>query len=395
MFDLIRHTIKNITRKKTRTLLTVISIAIGVCSVVIISSIADIGKNTLNEEIDSFGIGSMTIRADTRQDDIKLYESDLDYIREKAYVEDAIPIMMNYTSAKMRGVSTDCAVWGIDSTANQVISIQNMFGRMINAFDVQSKSNVCLVDESYAQRIYKRTNVTGKKLSILIGGTYEEFTIIGVVASGGNVLQSLIGEYVPTFLYIPYTTLQDLLNRTNFDQIAVKVKDGVDVSDIGDRLVKSLSTMNGISSGYKYENIMGYKDQFNNILDIVSFILSVIAGISLVVAGLGIMTMMLVSVNERTREIGIKKSIGAKNRTILLEFLIEAFTISLIGSIIGTIVGLLLVVLGCLLVGVTPILNPLLIAVSIAFATLTGMFFGVFPAHKASKLNPVDALRME
>ena len=127
----------------------------------------------------------------------------------------------------------------------------------------------------------------------------------------------------------------------------------------------------------------------------VTIVLSAIAAVSLVVAGLGIMTVMIVSVNERTREIGIKKSIGATRRTILLEFLIEAFTISLIGSIMGVAAGLALVWAGCALIGVAMSVNPALIAVSVALTVGIGVVFGVYPATVAARLRPVDALRTE
>ena len=127
----------------------------------------------------------------------------------------------------------------------------------------------------------------------------------------------------------------------------------------------------------------------------VTIVLSAIAAVSLVVAGLGIMTVMIVSVNERTREIGIKKSIGATRRTILLEVLIEAFTSSLIGSIMGVAAGLALVWAGCALIGVAMSVNPALIAVSVALTVGIGMVFGVYPATVAARLRPVDALRTE
>ena len=143
------------------------------------------------------------------------------------------------------------------------------------------------------------------------------------------------------------------------------------------------------------ENMAAQMNKLNGILDIVTFVLSVIAGISLVVAGLSIMTVMLVSVNERTREIGIKKSIGASRSTIMKEFLVESLIISLLGSLSGAAAGVFISYLGCLVLSVDFVFNLSMFIFCVAFAVALGILFGVYPALQAVKLKPVDALRCE
>jgi len=393
--EYVKCALRNLGRKKFRTILTISSIAIGVASVVLISTIGDVGKYAINEELSNLGIGSLSISVNKQRKDIKLKQSDLAAINSISQVESAIPIMMEYSSLSMRGLAANVAIWGIDAGANQIISISPSYGHLFTRSDIASGSNYCLVDANTAKGFYGRENIVGKQMRLLIGGSYEDFTVVGVVASGGNAMQNLIGEYLPMFVYVPYTTMQRLLGRSNFDQIAVKVQDSTIIDQTANDILRGLEVANRTKGGYNIENVARQKDKLNNLMNIVATILSAIAGISLVVAGLGIMTVMLVSVNERTREIGIKKSIGANRGIIMYEFLTEAFTISMIGSIMGTIVGVLLAVTGCVLFGIKMLLNLPMIGLTIIFAVVSGVIFGVYPSWVAANLRPVDALRYE
>ena len=159
-----------------------------------------------------------------------------------------------------------------------------------------------------------------------------------------------------------------------------------------------LSTLDeeaGVTSGYQAENLNQQKDRLNGIMDIVTLILSVIGGISLIVAGLSIMTVMLVTVRERTREIGIKKAIGATRKMILFEFLAESFLLSVFGSLAGALLGASLGAIGCVLVGIPFSINLISVLVCVLFSIGIGIVFGVYPAAKASSLSPADALRTE
>jgi len=393
MWSCIKNGLKNIFRKKIRSSLTVTGVAIGVTSVLIISSIGDIGKHTVNQELESVGMGGLSIGTDKAITSKMLDEEALAYLKAEPSVSDAMPILLQYTAATIRQESSSCLAWGVDGSAGRVLSLNVKHGRLLNRSDLSGFRNVCVVDESLAEKIYGRSNIVGKSVSMVIGSSYEDFEIVGVVETGGNILQSMMGEYVPTFLYMPYSTMQQLTGRTNLDQIAVKLKSDVDPDTAAKEITALLETKMKIPNGIHIENLNSHKDQLNNILNIITLILSVIGGISLVVAGLSIMTVMLVSVHERTREIGIKKSIGAGKKEILLEFLAESLFISLIGSLIGVSIGTAVVALGCLILGLEILLNLRLILFCIVFAITVGVLFGVYPAIKAAKMKPVDALR--
>lgn len=393
--EYVKCAIRNLNRKRFRTGLTIASIAIGVASVVLIDIIGNVGQNAMNQELGALGFGSLSISVDSRRDDIMLEQTDLQAIESQPSVESAVPVMLEYSSMTMRSLVGNAAIWGVGSGADQVFALSPKYGSLFSRSDISSAANVCLLDVSTANSFYHRENIVGKRLQLFIGGSYQEFTVIGIVESGGNAMQSLIGQYLPMFVYVPYTTLQRLSGRTGFDQIAVTVSDTAQVEQTADELVRVLEQNSGADGAFRSENVAQQKDRLNNLMGIVKSILSTVAGISLVVAGLGIMTVMLVSVNERTREIGIKKSIGASRIVIMAEFLSEAFLISLLGGGIGAGVGVLLAFLGCAIVGAQLVLSAGTILFAVGFAVVLGVLFGVYPSWIACRMSPVDALRFE
>lgn len=395
MIDIVKSSFKNLGRKRIRTILTILGISIGVSSVIIISSISQCGTNALTNELDSLGLSGLSISASQEAEHVSLSDEDLKVVKNTDQVEQAMPVLMQSTDIYARETDSRALLWGVDSDANQIISINVLYGRSISSRDVKTYANVCLVDENFSQTAYSRSNIVGKTVSILCGGVQEEFTVIGVVKTGSGLLQNLIGDYIPTFVYIPYTTMQSALGKDNFDQIAVKIESGANVDMVGEQIVHNLERVSGVPDGYSSNNLMKQKDGLTNMLDIITLVLSAVGAISLLVASLSIMTVMLVSVNERTREIGIKKSIGAKKSAILLEFLFEAVLITLLGCAVGIMFGYGISYAGASYFQMSLGFRGDILLLAVGFSLLTGVIFGVYPAAKASNLKPVDALRME
>lgn len=395
LFDSFVCSLRNLGRKRFRSFLTIASIAIGVASVVLIGSIGEIGKQTISDELNSLGLGSLTVSADQKFTRQKMDQRDLELIRDLPTVKSATPVVVDFSSIRMRGLVANAMLWGVDCKGDQLISLKSQYGRLLNEADIAGASDVCVIDANVAQMFYKRDNIVGKYLDAMIGGSYVRLEIVGVAVSGGNILQTMVGDVIPSFAYVPYTTIQRYTGDQAFEQIAVTLHDNSNSDAAAEQLTASVNRLHNINRGFKAENISKQKDTLNNLLGIVTIVLSSIAAVSLVVAGLGIMTVMTVSVNERTREIGIKKSIGATRGTILLEFLIEAFTISLIGSMAGVGVGLFVVWSGCTLLHIPVSIAPWLIAISIILTVGIGMIFGVYPATVAARMRPVDALRTD
>lgn len=395
MRDIFNCALKNLSRKRLRTVLTVGSIAIGVILVVVVTMIGNAGRKAINRELESLGVSGLSISAKGSSAGVFGISLDaLDTIRNTKNVKTAMPLLIYYAKAILRETHDDTIICGIDGGANQAISLTLKHGRLISRGDIRAIDMVCVVDETLAKRAYGRENITGKTIFLQIMGVEEQFEIVGVTEAGSSLLQN-IGEYIPSMVYIPYSTLQALTGRDDFDQVAVRVSEKADVSETKNNILARLKHANGAGDMYRAENLSLQRKRLGGLLDIVSLILTVISGISLIVSGLGIMTIMLVSVNERMREIGIKKAIGASGRRIMLEFMTEAVVISLIGSITGIVMGGSASIIGMRAFGLSAPLYWTDFLLLIGFVLLIGAVFGVYPAVKASRLNPVDALRIE
>ena len=250
-----------------------------------------------------------------------------------------------------------------------------------------------MIDRTLAQSCYGTENVSGKKITISCSGVSSEYTIVGVIKTGSGILQNMMGGFIPNFVYLPYTTMQNNAGTGNYTQIEVKLKPDHDYDAAGKDIVRRMERGGDLKGAYTVTNLARQKEGISNIIDIFTAVLTCVGVISLIVAGLNIMNVMLVSVNERTREIGIKKALGASKADIVIEFLIEALILTLTGCIIGVVSGLLVSWAGTALFGLTfaPELDIILLV--FIFSAFIGAVFGIYPALKAARLDPVTALR--
>ncbi len=387
---------RSLGRKKSRTLLTILGIAIGVASVTLISSISQCGTDAISTELESLGLSGLTIStSQTGSYGPPLREEELAVVEACEGVEAATPVLVQTAEISSKRYETQAIAWGIDVNADEIISLEVLYGRMFERSDIRAKANVCLVDEAFARNAYARSNIIGKTVSILYNGSESEFQVIGIVKTGSGLLQNMMGSYIPTFVYVPYTTFQESAGKSGFDQIAVKVEEEGDVAEAGQAILAQLQRANGFENGYLANDIAKQRASLDSMMSIVTMILSAVGAISLLVASLSIMTVMLVSVSERTREIGIKKSIGATRGMIMLEFLFEAVLISWMGCMLGLLAGYGLSFAGAAALGVSLGIRGDIVLLSVVFSMLSGTVFGVYPAYKAAKLDPVDALRQD
>lgn len=391
--ELLFYPAKNLWRKKGRSLLTVLGISIGVASVIIISCIGNCGTSAVNNELDSLGMGGLTISAEASEGN-SLSDDELNIVKSIDGIKSATPVAVLTTEVySSTGKSESSIVWGIDSNAKEVVSLELLYGRFLNSTDIKGNSNFCLVDQTFAQQMFDRDNVVGREISVLCGNITEDFTIAGVIKTGSGLLQNAMGTYLPNFVYAPYTTIQQLTGSQNFNQIITRTTADTDIDALGENVKRKLEFFSGEKDSYKVTNLVKQKQILTNILNIVTLILSAVGAVALIVASLSIMTVMLVSVSERKREIGIKKAIGATGFVIMREFLSEALILSLFGCIIGVIAGASISYLGAAIFGMTIELRNDIVIYTCLFSALTGVIFGVYPAYKAAKLKPAETMR--
>jgi putative ABC transport system permease protein len=393
IFESIGLAFKNIVSSKTRTFLTMLGIIIGVAAVIVIvglgnglegyvtESFSDMGTNTLTVSVMSRG-STRTMEVEDMYDIVAENSEYLDLCSPTASMMGSVKIGSETTSTSTTGVSEDYL-----SIKNYTISK----GRNLQYSDILLRSRVCVVG-AYVDQAYYGGNAVGQ--SLRVGGT--SLKIVGVIEQQSDDMDE---GGTDDCLFLPYSTASRLSGRISSFVITVKSEDTLDESKtaLEDALYKFFDS----DDFYTVISMAEMLETMTSMINIMVGVLAGIAAISLVVGGIGIMNIMLVSVTERTREIGIRKSLGAKERYILQQFVIEAAATSALGGVVGILLGYLLSKLASMVVtqvmGESLTVSPTSFAVLVAFGISVGIgfLFGYLPEKKAALLNPIDALHYE
>ena len=386
--------LKNIVSSKVRTLLTMLGIIIGVAAVIVIVGLGNGLEQYVTDSFSDLGTNTLTVTVMSRGSTRSLDADDMyELVEENSqYLDLCSPTvsMMGYVKIGSETVSSTTSL-GVSEDYFSIAGLEVSSGRGLQYSDMATRSKVCVIG-AYLNQAYFSGNAVGETLRV--GG--QSLTVVGVLAQQGDTLEEGGSD---DCLYLPYTTAERISGEASSYTITMRNEDYVNESVAA--LEAALYEVFESDSYYTVTSMAEMLDTMTSMINILVGVLAGIAAISLVVGGIGIMNIMLVSVTERTREIGIRKSLGAKERYIMQQFVIEAAATSALGGIIGILFGD-----GLSAVATTVIARiseesitvaPTLGAVALAFGISVGIgiLFGYLPAKKAARLNPIDALHYD
>lgn len=387
---------------KMRSFLTMLGIIIGIGSVISIVSIGDTMRSMFADIYKDVGVTQAYLAIgywieDQRESDYFTLD---DLERVKEVFGDEVAYIDSNGSASGDAVNGRTKVkfhyQGIDYNYQEVQPVTMLYGRYLNEGDIKGRKKNVVIDVQGAKMLFGVENAVGRTFRTTLYGSTEEYHVVGVYRKNISPIQALLmGSSNDTGnAYIPYTILT--WPNDHFYYMHVFAGADTDLNDFFRRLVAYVAkSRERPAEDYFLQTAMDEMTQIDGLMGGLAAAVGGIAAISLLVGGIGIMNIMLVSVTERTREIGIRKSLGARTRDIMIQFLTESAILSACGGIIGILLGVGLVSLGGLFFGAPVVIKPAVILVAVGFSAMVGIFFGIYPASKAAKADPIDALRYE
>lgn len=387
---------------KMRSFLTMLGIIIGIGSVIAIVSIGDTMRSMVAGLYANVGMTRALIYiwpadgSDQRDSDYfnmeqmerikEVFQDDIEYIDSNAY----------YSGEALHGRNkVKFQFQGIDYNYPDVQKINIIYGRNLNEADVKGRKKNVVLESKGAMELFGTENAVGKTFRTTVYGETDDYNVVGVYKKELTPIEAMMmGTGQTKEAFIPYTILtwpNDYLFQVN-----LFAREGTDMKEFEGRIVPYIARLKDRQpADVTFYSALDEMSGMDTMMGGLSAAVGGIAAISLLVGGIGIMNIMLVSVTERTREIGIRKALGARTRDILTQFLIEAAMISAAGGLIGTILGISVVAIGGMLFGITTVVKPQVIVIAVAFSAMVGLGFGLYPARKAAKADPVIALRYE
>ena len=391
--ETIRMAFSAIWANKIRSFLTMLGVIIGVMSVTVLMGIGQGATSSVTDSIASMGTNMITVNIQTRRvgfgnrnfrnnrsssarGTVILKTDDVLSLKENDYIQYVSPLVSGSLTAKAGSTNTTASIQGVYPDYASIVNTELASGRYIIDADIANRSAVCVVGQELATDLFGNTNVVGNTLHV----DGRKFRIVGVLDAEN------------TQLVMPFTLAQRMLESTSITSFYVSATDSTTVGRAETAVNSFLYKKYQDDSTYSIMNQEEILETMEEMTGMLTMMLGGIAGISLLVGGIGIMNIMLVSVTERTREIGIRKAIGAKRRNILLQFLIESVVLSGMGGVLGLLLGYATMTVFERYLGMEVAATVEVAQLALGFSMFVGIVFGLYPANKASKLKPIDAL---
>ena len=386
--------VSNIMGNKLRSFLTTLGIIIGVAAIIALMTVVQGAIDTMNAQFDAMGLGTLRISISGTAIKRGVTDAEIQQILDCEHVAGVSPSLSATVTAKRGDAWSDAiAVSGNDDEYFRHNPDLLKRGRAINAIDVGQTLRVCLVDGNAARTLFYGEDPVGQTLYL----SGIEYTVVGTIdeeEDSSLFSQILMGGRSDGTVYLPYTSAKKLLGTSTVSTLEVYVTDPDETDAAIEEMEAVLDAIfNYKDNTYTIINMESMTDAMNLMTSMMMSLLVGIASIALVVGGIGIMNMMLVTVTERTTEIGLRKALGAEPGQIQIQFLLEAIILSLMGGLMGVFVGLGVSYAICLNTDIAFSLNTFAIGLGVSFSAAVGIIFGWAPARKASNLNPIDALR--
>ncbi|MDO4371596.1 MAG: ABC transporter permease [Clostridia bacterium] len=388
--ECVSMSVRNICSNRVRSFLTVLGILIGVTAVIaLITTISGV-SGSLSSSFTSMGAGTLSVNVSGSDLKDGMTDADLNALTEMDIIDGLTP-SVSLSARVSRGGSYDTGV-SISGKNYYYFRINDdtvIRGRTLNTIDEENTSFVCLIDSDMVEAFFYGVNPIGETL--YIDGV--PFLVVGLFSGddSASIADMMSGS---ADILIPYTTALKMNNESVVTSFTVYLADGIDSETAADQIETEMDAMFSYEDDcFTITTMSGVEDTMESMLSMMSALLAGIASIALVVGGIGIMNMMLTTVTERTVEIGLKKALGALPWQIQAQFLIESFLLSMIGGVAGVLLGILLSLILCRAMGTDFVISVGAIVLGVGFSAAVGILFGWAPARKASRLNPIDALR--
>lgn len=402
-YEYVKMAVKNIFANKGRSILTMLGIIIGISSVIMIMSIGNGAKSSISSELDSIAGGQIYIYSNqSSKNGIEaITEKDIEALRAKLdHVKGVTPNLGVYGSLTTGKGTFDVSLSGGNVDMNYLSTQPMVRGHYFTDSDFEAGNLVGVLGQADAIKLFGTDDVVGMTVEVSNNNITKDFRIAGVrqdvkLESG---MVSMGYEGMPISFEIPYTALQTYgVGLDDFGGVYI-VSEGneysTSVADAAMKLLESRHQSQG-KGLFLMQEFSAQMGQINSVLNMITTFIAFVAAISLLVGGIGVMNIMLVSVTERTREIGIRKGLGARTSSILWQFLSESAIITAIGGIIGILLGIGGANLVCSFLAITPQTSVVTILGATVFSSAVGIFFGIVPARKAAHMSPIEALRRE